>query len=81
MCSDRCRPLHRSHSLDWILSDELGIGPRQGSSKVEENTTSGDLVSSAMASSSLVLLSDSEASDSAANPYMSRYVFAPIRIV
>jgi hypothetical protein len=61
-------PLHRSHSRDWVLPDELGIGHDNGAFKVEENTTLGDLVSSAMASSSLVVSSDSEASDSAANP-------------
>ncbi len=52
-----------------------------GACSVDENTTLGRLVSSAMAASSLVVSSTSDAADSAANPDISRYVFAPIKIV
>ena len=58
----------------WVLAQD------NGASSVEENTTLCSLVSSAMAPPSAVSF-DSDASDALANPYIRRYVFAPIKIV
>jgi hypothetical protein len=53
-----------------------------GACSVEENTTLDALESSAVAASSTAGVSPaSDGSDSAANPYIRRYVFAPIKIV
>jgi hypothetical protein len=74
------------------FDSRLGLSPDQrdiscggarwgGVCSVEENTTLDTLASSVKAASSSVVSSDSDASDSAANPDISRYVFAPIKIV
>jgi hypothetical protein len=57
----------------WVLAHD------NGASSVEENTTLCSLASSAMARSSAVSFAD--APNPLANPYISRYVFAPIKIV
>src|SRR5918999_1642302 len=49
--------------ISWVLAQD------NGASSVEENTTLGSLVSSAMAPSSAVS-SESDASDALANPYI-----------
>lgn len=56
------------------------LGHDNGASSVDENTTLGRLVSAFVAASSAVA-SSADTSESAANPDIRRYVFAPIRIV
>src|SRR5437773_1370667 len=57
------------------------LGHDNGGCNVEENTTLDALASSAMAASSSVMgSSEADALDPVANPDITRYVFAPIKI-